>query len=148
MQFVLKAKDIGKRDVKKVGGKGAHLAELINAGFPVPEAFFITIDAYEKFLEFNELKEKILKIIKKIDYSDINSLNSVSEEMKNLILKGKMPSEIRNHIIVSYKKLYGAPEMMRVCLNLLKIVGPPSTPQELFTIGINITNLKTLRLGL
>jgi len=111
MQFVLKAKDIGKRDVKKVGGKGAHLAELINAGFPVPEAFFITIDAYEKFLEFNELKEKILKIIKKIDYSDINSLNSVSEEMKNLILKGKMPSEIRNHIIVSYKKLYGAPEI-------------------------------------
>jgi len=111
MPFVLEPEDIGKGDVKKVGGKGAHLAELINAGFPVPEAFFITTEAYEKFLEFNELKEKILKIIKKIDYSDVNSLSSASEEIKNLILKGKIPSEIQNHIIVFYKKLYGAPEI-------------------------------------
>jgi phosphoenolpyruvate synthase/pyruvate phosphate dikinase len=31
----------------------------MNAGFPVPEAFFIIAKAYESFVEANELKEKI-----------------------------------------------------------------------------------------
>ena len=111
MPFILKAEHIGKRDIVKVGGKGAHLAELVNAGFPVPQAFFITTEAYEEFLRSNEIKEKILKIIKKIDYSDVNSLNSASEEIKNLILKGKTPLVIKDQIITSYRKLYGAPEI-------------------------------------
>jgi len=109
MPFVLETKNLGKEDVKIVGGKASNLAELINAGFPVPEALFITVEAYEKFLESNEIKEEISEIVKDIDFSNVNSLNKASEEIKKLILNGKMPSKIRDSIIDSYKKLYGAP---------------------------------------
>jgi len=109
MSFVLEAKNLGKEYIKEVGGKAANLAELINSGFPVPEAFFITVESYEKFLESNEIKEDISKIIEDTDFSDINSLNKASEEIKKLILDSKIPSKIRDSIIASYKKLYGAP---------------------------------------
>lgn len=95
--------------IKDVGGKGFNLIKLIKAEFPVPEAFFITSDAYEAFLEENDLKEKILDVIKKIDFDDINSLKSASEEIGKLIVEAKMPSKLRDEIIDYYKKLYGAP---------------------------------------
>jgi len=37
---------LGARDVSRAGGKGANLGELIGAGFPVPDGFVITTDAY------------------------------------------------------------------------------------------------------
>lgn len=37
-------------DIPLVGGKGANLGELTNAGFPVPEAFVLTTAAYDYFM--------------------------------------------------------------------------------------------------
>jgi pyruvate,water dikinase len=108
---VLEPKNLGKKDVKIIGGKGANLAELISAGFPVPEPFFITADAYEEFLKSNDLKEKILGIIKGIDYSDVNSLNNTSEQIKKLIIEAKIPEKMKDQIIDAYRKLYGGPPL-------------------------------------
>ncbi len=38
---------LGARDISVAGGKGANLGELIRAGFPVPDGFVITTDAYD-----------------------------------------------------------------------------------------------------
>ncbi len=122
MPFVLWPTNLGKKDVKLVGGKAANLAELINAGFPVPEAFFITAEAYEEFLKSNNLKEKILGIIKGIDYSDVNSLNNASEKIKTLIMEAEVPEEMKNQIIDAYKKLYGGPP---VDLDFVKPIDMP-----------------------
>ena len=109
MPFIATAKD--SITIKDVGGKGFNLVKLINAGFPVPEAFFITANAYEKFVEENELKEDIFGIVEKINFDDVKSLQSASEEIKKIIEGAKMPEEIRNEIIDTYKKLYGAPAL-------------------------------------
>ena len=37
---------LGAQDLALAGGKGANLGELIRAGFPVPDGFVITTDAY------------------------------------------------------------------------------------------------------
>jgi pyruvate,water dikinase len=37
---------LGAGDIAVAGGKGANLGELIHAGFPVPDGFVITTDAY------------------------------------------------------------------------------------------------------
>jgi pyruvate,water dikinase len=109
MSFIATTKD--NLTIKDVGGKGFNLVKLTNAGFPVPEAFFITTKAYEAFVEENELKEEILDIIKKINYDDVNSLQRASEEIKKIIVEAKMPDKIREEIIDDYKKLYGAPAL-------------------------------------
>ena len=44
--LVLPLSALGARDLPIAGGKGANLGELILAGFPVPEGFVITTEAY------------------------------------------------------------------------------------------------------
>jgi pyruvate,water dikinase len=111
MPYILEPVNLGKNDVKKVGGKGANLAELINAGFPVPEVFFVSVEAYNKFVEHNDLKSKINDVLKKTDFSDVKSLSNASESIKKLILEGEFPKEIKDAVIAAYRKLYGAPEI-------------------------------------
>ncbi|WOO37779.1 PEP/pyruvate-binding domain-containing protein [Anaerocolumna sp. AGMB13020] len=42
-----------KEDVSVVGGKGANLSEMFNAGFPVPDGFCITGDAFDEYMKRN-----------------------------------------------------------------------------------------------
>lgn len=39
--------------LENVGGKGLSLAKMIHAGFPVPDGFHITTEAYRQFIETN-----------------------------------------------------------------------------------------------
>src|SRR3990172_7001113 len=111
MPFILEPTNLGKNDIKQLGGKGANLAELINAGFPVPEVFFVTVDSYNKYVEHNNLKKKINEVMKRTDFSDVKSLTDASESVKKLIMDGEVPKELREAIIKAYRKLYGAPEI-------------------------------------
>ena len=97
--------------IKDVGGKGFNLIKLTKAGFPVPEAFFITAKAYDAFAEENELKGKILEIIEKVDFEDPNSMQKASDEIKKMIFEAKMPDKIKAEIKDAYKRLYGAPPL-------------------------------------
>ncbi|MFH0929492.1 MAG: phosphoenolpyruvate synthase [Candidatus Aenigmatarchaeota archaeon] len=111
MPFILEPKNMGKDDVKQIGGKSANLAELINADFPVPDVFFVTVEAYNKFLEHNELRGKIQDIVGKIDYADVRLLAKASDIIKKFIIEAEMPDEIRKAVLAAYRKLYGAPEI-------------------------------------
>jgi len=44
--LVLTLDQISAADLASVGGKGANLGELVRAGFPVPDGFVLTTDAY------------------------------------------------------------------------------------------------------
>ena len=44
-------KEVTKNDIPLVGGKGANLGEMTNAGIPVPPGFIVTADAYFDFLD-------------------------------------------------------------------------------------------------
>ncbi|MFH1229714.1 MAG: phosphoenolpyruvate synthase [Candidatus Aenigmatarchaeota archaeon] len=107
MTYVVTAKD--KSEVKDVGGKCFNLIKLINAGFPVPESFFITAKAYSDFANENELNEDIAEIIRKVDFEDVKSLENASEKIRKLIVEGKMPQKMKDEIADYYKRLYGAP---------------------------------------
>jgi len=54
-------------DIATVGGKGMSLAKMINAGFPVPNGFHITTEAYRQFVAANNLQAKIIAALKDID---------------------------------------------------------------------------------
>ncbi len=48
--YVLRLKDISRRDVNRAGGKAATLGELAVSQFPVPDGFVLTTAAFELFL--------------------------------------------------------------------------------------------------
>ena len=100
-------KDIDKNDTPLVGGKCANLGEMTRAGFPVPNGFAITINAYDLFLKENDLINKIYGLLKTLDVNDPPQLNQAANKIQKWIVNGKMPDEVAQDIITSYKKLSG-----------------------------------------
>lgn len=108
MPFVLTPKDIKKAEVSVLGGKGMHLAEMINGGFPVPEAYFITAGAYKEFIEINKLRPKIMQVINASDLTSIDSLRNASEKIKEVIMGAAYPLAVRDAILRAYRDMtYG-----------------------------------------
>ncbi len=103
--YILDFNQVNQEDVGVVGGKGANLGEMANAGFPVPPGFIVTAQTYFKVIKDNNLKPQIKAIIDKLDVSDTRQLNSVSSQIKKLILQAKIPDDLALQIIRSYLKL-------------------------------------------
>lgn len=107
LPIVVNFRDIDKNDTPLVGGKCANLGEMIRAGFPVPNGFAITINAYDLFLKENDIVRKIYDILATIDANDPAQLNSASSRIQKMIVNGELPDEIVSEVITSYKRLSG-----------------------------------------
>lgn len=100
-------KDLDKHSTPLVGGKGANLGEMTKAGFPVPNGFAITINAYDSFLEENEIAKKIYEILSGTDVNDPAQLGSASTRIQKMIVNGKLPDDVAKSVITGYRKLSG-----------------------------------------
>ena len=105
LPYVVDFKQVDKHDIGSVGGKGANLGEMIRNGFPVPDGFIVTAQAYYHILEINNLKPKIKEIISNLDASNPKNLNKVSSQIKKLILNASIPDDLALQIIKAYLKL-------------------------------------------
>lgn len=102
---VLWFKDIRKKDIPFVGGKGANLGEMVSFGMPVPDGFCVTAQAYFYFLDANNLRDEIRSALEGIDVNKAAELNGASRKVKNIIRKAKMPEDLEQAIRENYKKL-------------------------------------------
>ena len=108
MKNILWFREVGKDDTAIVGGKGANLGELTNAGIPVPPGFIVTAQAYFNFLKSTKLDVKIRQLLKGIDPENSKKLNQVAEKLQKAILSKPLPSALAKEIIHSYQELYGS----------------------------------------
>ncbi len=99
--------EIHKDDIPYVGGKGANLGEMVNAGIPVPNGFVVTAKAYYDFLKSTSLKEKITTELTGLDMNDSNKLIAASQHIETAIMAAEMPAKIQQEIKEAYHKLSG-----------------------------------------
>jgi pyruvate, water dikinase len=104
LPFVAWFKDIGKADGASVGGKGANLGEMTQAGIPVPNGFCVTAQAYYHFLDENNLRDEIKATLKGLDINNNKELFATSEKVKKIILKAKMPEDLKKQIVTNYQR--------------------------------------------
>ncbi len=97
--------EVSKDDVHLVGGKGANLGEMTRAGFPVPNGFIITAQAYYAFLRENNLVTKIKHILSTTNIEKPDSLMQVSKHVKKYILDGRISDELIKDIFDAYRML-------------------------------------------
>ncbi len=102
MQNIMWFKDLSKKDIPIVGGKGANLGELFNADFPIPEGFVVTADAYKLFLERTGIQKKIFDKLADLDVEDTEALQKASNEIQHIITSAEMPEEIKQDTITNY----------------------------------------------
>ena len=104
-KILLWFKDIDKDDGGIVGGKGANLGEMISAGFPVPDGFVVTAQAYFAAIEHNDIKDKIKHLLENVDVHDPTALSSAATRVKSLIRAMDVPREISLAVMKAYHKL-------------------------------------------
>jgi rifampicin phosphotransferase len=104
-----------------VGGKGANLARLTQAGFAVPAGFIVTTPAYRHFVAANRLDDPIQSQIERLQpltqadqldptnqrpvVVDPAELESVSGEIRAAFSSATMPLAMANTILAAYRAL-------------------------------------------
>ena len=89
-------------DVALVGGKGANLGELTRAGFPVPEGFAVTAEAYRTFIEVNRLSSPIRKIVAGIHFDDHAEVGRETERIRSILAAASIPQFLVEDIQRAY----------------------------------------------
>jgi pyruvate,water dikinase len=90
-------------DLATVGGKGMSLAKMINAGFPVPDGFHITTEAYRQFVAANGLQAKIIVALKDVDPA------RSSTTIGRFFADATIPDDLVTEIITAYTELHNLP---------------------------------------
>ncbi|MEJ2711295.1 MAG: PEP/pyruvate-binding domain-containing protein [Anaerolineales bacterium] len=93
------------QDIALVGGKGANLARLAQAGFPVPEGFLVTTHAYRAFVSANDLEATILAALPSQETDDLEVLEAASKHIRALFAAGTMPGELAQALVAAYTSL-------------------------------------------
>lgn len=104
-KYIAWFKNVDKEDLPSVGGKGANLGEMVQAGFPVPLGFIVTAKAYLHLLTIKRLREKIASLLAFLDVHDPTNLNDCAEKIKQEILATPVPKEISDEIKKAYRRL-------------------------------------------
>lgn len=108
-EFILWFDQVGIEDTPFVGGKNAALGEmyrnLMPLGIKVPNGFAVTSYAYNYFIEKNDLKKIIYDILKDIDTRNIKQLQQCGQQVRNLILTGHFPEDLKGVILKAYDDL-------------------------------------------
>ena len=97
--------EVGKGDIALVGGKGANLGEMTNAGIPVPPGFIVTATAYYNFIEKSGLADKISTLLKPLNVHDSKQLQEIAVKIQELIKNAKMPAATARQIKQAYREM-------------------------------------------
>lgn len=97
--YVIGLHEVDRTQVSLVGGKGAHLGELLRLGVRVPAGFCVTTEAFDRLLaDAPSLRVKLDALAKAHDRETIRVL---SGEIRQIIEHIETPSEVRDAITVS-----------------------------------------------
>ena len=97
--------EVTKKDIPLVGGKGANLGEMTNAGIPVPQGFIVTAATYFDFIEKSGLTDKIRTLLEPLNVHDSKQLQGIAAKVQELITDADMPPEIAVEIEKAYIKM-------------------------------------------
>jgi rifampicin phosphotransferase len=88
--------------LETAGGKGANLARLMEAGFPVPGGFIVTTAAYRAFLQENNLARVIEAALARLVPDNPASLELVSRVIREQFGAGRVPAELAVALSTTY----------------------------------------------
>ncbi len=99
--------------LETVGGKGASLANLVRAGFSVPDGFLIPTAAYLDYVASNNLQKRILSRLKDLLFDEPAASQEASAEIRAWFLVEKTDDKWTSSIRRAYANLGGGPVAVR-----------------------------------
>jgi len=111
-QLIISLEDIPVSLEKEVGGKAAKLSRLIEAGFPVPPGFCLTVAAYRLFVAAAGIDKEIKMELGRKDLAAMRweELWDAALRIRSLFLKKTIPESI----ITALQEHYDSPAMPKL----------------------------------
>ena len=106
VQIVLPLND-PQATLETVGGKGASLARLVVAGFPVPEGFHVTTEAYRRFILANDLQPRIDAALQQVVAENPSTLEEAAKTIHEAFIGATIPGDIASAIVGAYGDMAG-----------------------------------------
>ena len=107
--LILFFNEIRKGDVAQAGGKGANLGEMTHFHLAVPDGFVVTSSAYRLFLKRNGLDTFVQEKLQEAGTEE--ALIRCAEELRERILKGKLPEETAAEVRKAYASMGTQPRV-------------------------------------
>ena len=101
-KFIRDFSSISAGDINVVGGKGANLGVMTQAGFNVPPGFCVTTQAYEAFILPKE--KQLYAILENLAVDDLNEVRKAGKKARELLGKLSLPSELIEPLRVAWGK--------------------------------------------
>jgi pyruvate,water dikinase len=95
------------------GGKGANLARLVRAGFPVPPGFILTTAAYRRFVDANAIGPRLPARVLGLPADQPAALEAASAEIRAWFAAGAVPAEIAAALAQALARLPALPVAVR-----------------------------------
>ena len=99
--------------LETVGGKGANLVKLPNAGLPVPNGFLIPTSVYRDFVKKNNLTSLIQETLRDLDFASPEDLAAASDEIRTQFEKGSLPLGLAAALEIGWRWLGAHPVAVR-----------------------------------
>jgi phosphohistidine swiveling domain-containing protein len=107
------ALDANELTLDVAGGKGANLARLARAGFPVPGGFVVTTGAYRAYVAANDLDSFLQAETEALAADDPAALEAVSQAIRARFSAGTLPAELATALAEAYAALGQPPVAVR-----------------------------------
>src|SRR3977135_788602 len=107
--YVLGFQEIDQRQVAVVGGKGAHLGELLRIeGIRVPAGFCVTTDAFRRIMEDAPSIEDRLDRLSRLNPDDREAIRTRSAEIRRTLEGIAIPDDLAAAITLALARAGGA----------------------------------------
>jgi rifampicin phosphotransferase len=106
MNYIRWFNQVGKAESGLVGGKGANLGELTQAGLPVPPGFCVASTAYQEFILLNRLDHLIDQSLSGMNPDDLEDVQRRSTQIQAAIYSAPIPPEIVDEISTCCQQLF------------------------------------------
>lgn len=103
-RYVLFFAQIDHSSLPQVGGKGANLGEMTQAGFPVPGGFCVTTDAYKDFIATSPEMADFFADLAASAPNDLDRLRALGDRIRTHLQRLPVPAPIRDAVIQAWKK--------------------------------------------
>ncbi|CAG7618951.1 Prodigiosin synthesizing transferase PigC [Paenibacillus solanacearum] len=97
-EMVLDFDRIDKSSLPLVGGKGANLGEMTQAGFPVPSGFCVTTAAFSAFARQSAEMPEYYRRLDQVQADDLQQIASLGRMIRDHLMTLPIPESIRSAI--------------------------------------------------
>ena len=102
--YIIQLDKVRKDSILLAGGKGANLGEMLAQGFPVPQGFCITSQAYDAYIEDNHLDMEIQSLLASTDASPALE-SGLFEKLMERIKIGRISAPMHAQIESAYDQM-------------------------------------------